>query len=119
MNYNKDVGKFGEELAINYLSKKGYKIIEKNKKVSYFEFDILANFKEKMVFIEVKTRASNVFGKAEEAITHKKMINLKKGINNYLLENKIVHKSIQVDLIAIDINKNKKVANIKHYKDII
>ncbi|RLC38267.1 YraN family protein [Candidatus Falkowbacteria bacterium] len=118
MNYRKKVGDYGEKIAANYLKRKGYLIIEKNVKVSFKEIDIIAKIKEIIVFIEVKTRTSNTLGSADEAISGKKINNLKKAINSYLAENKIKANNIRLDFIAINIDKYKKIANIKHFEDI-
>ena len=118
MDYRKKVGNFGEKIAISYLKRKGYKIIDRNVKISYKEIDIIASIKEKIVFFEVKTRASRSLGSAEEAINTKKMKFLKKAVSYYIKENKIDANKTRLDFIAIDIFKSKKIANIKHYKDI-
>ena len=118
MNYRKKVGMYGEKLAANYLARKGYKILDKNVKISYQEIDIVANIRKKIVFFEVKTRTSFNLGAADEAINSKKIKNLKKAIKNYIRDKRINANNIRLDFIAIDINKSKKIANIKHYKDI-
>jgi len=113
---SKKLGDFGEILAKNYLIKRGYKILAQNYKNSYQEIDIIAKIKEKYVFIEVKTRESEL-EYPENALNYKKTNNLKKAISAYLVKNQgISH--FQLDLIAIKIDKNSKMANIKHYKDI-
>jgi putative endonuclease len=119
MNYKQKVGKFGENLAKNYLINKGYKIIEQNYQNSYQEVDILANFRGETVFIEVKTRTSNTFGRADEAVSERKINNLLKVMDEYLFTRKIDPDKARLDLIAIDINKLKKVAKIRHYRNII
>lgn len=119
MNYNQRVGKFGEELARSYLVRHGYKIIDYNVKTSYQEIDIIAKLNDILVFVEVKTRTSDKFGRADEAVTSVKASNFKKAINYYLFKNNLKFKDAQADLIAVDINKFKKVAKIKHYKSII
>ncbi len=118
MNYRQNVGKFGETLAKNFLIRHGYKIIDCNVKISYQEIDIVANFKEKIVFVEVKTMTSSAFGLAEDNITSKKIKNLKKALNTYLNNNNLGLENIRLDLISIDICKNKKIAKIKHFKDL-
>ena len=118
MNSNKKIGDFGEQLAVNYLVKKGYTILATNEKLGYQEIDIIANIKSKLVFVEVKTRVSKIYGEANEAITTKKVSNLKKAIEKYLIINELEPQEVGLDLLAIDIDKNKKIANIKHYKDI-
>ncbi len=120
MSYNQDVGKFGEELARNYLVKKGYKIIGQNIKTSFKEIDIIAEEKsDELVFVEVKTRTSQTLGPAEEALTPAKINNFKKGVDLYLMwRDRLDDKEVRLDLISVDIDKFKKTAQIKHYKDI-
>jgi len=119
--HNKLVGKFGEELAKKYLIKHGYKIIERNIQISHKEIDIIAKFKDILVFVEVKTRTSNRYGEADESMSRRKTKNLRYAIKRYLSnsDNKIYYRDIKADLIAVDIDKNRKIAKIKHYKDII
>ena len=76
---NITTGKKGEELAQEYLAKKGYKILETNKRFSRFcEIDIIAQDKDTLVFCEVKTRKTNICGSPLEAITKSKYQNIKK-----------------------------------------
>ncbi|MBA3047341.1 YraN family protein [Patescibacteria group bacterium] len=118
MNHNQKVGQFGEKLAIDYLTRKGYKIIDKNIKISYREIDVIARKNNGLIFIEVKTRTSDKFGFADEAVSSKKIKRLKTAISAYLKNDNSGLKNLRLDLIAIDINKGKKIAKIKHYKDI-
>jgi len=118
MNYEQRVGFFGEKLAREYLIKKGYKIIEKNKKLSYQEIDIIANIKNKIVFIEVKTRTNNNGRLAEEAINKNKIKNMKKAIISYIYLKKLNLDNAQFDVIIVNIDKLKKIAKIKHYLNI-
>lgn len=121
MNYRQKVGQFGETLAKNYLIKHGFKIIGRNIKTSYKEIDIIAKLKDVLVFVEVKTRTSNKYGEADEGINSKKFKNLRYAVKRYLCDNdgKINYRDIRADLIAVDIDRNKKIAKIKHYRDII
>ena len=119
MHYNKKVGNFGEKLACKYLQKKGYKIISRNTRAKHNEIDIIAKIKEVIVFVEVKTRTNSNFGIAEDAICRYKMNHLNNAINFYLNYKKITHENFRLDYIAININKIKKIANIKHFKDIL
>lgn len=118
MEYKQRVGKFGEKLAKNYLIRHGYQIIDSNVKTSYQEIDIIAKISKKIIFIEVKTRTSILFGTADESINAKKIQNLKKAINNYVEKNDLDLENISLDLISIDINKYRKTAKIRHYKDL-
>ena len=119
MNYNQKVGMFGEELACKYLNGKGYIIVDRNIKDSYQEIDIISKKDDLIVFIEVKTRTNNNLESADEAIDKKKTEYLNKAIENYCYKNNIDVEKIRIDLIAINIDKQNKKANIKHYKNII
>ena len=67
---NRKFGDAGEELACRYLEKNGYKILERNKYYSRFcELDIVAQEKNTIVFVEVKTRRTNDYGTPMEAVT--------------------------------------------------
>ena len=120
MNYRKIIGAYGEELAKKYLIRKKYKIINQNIQASNKEIDIIAKQNKILVFVEVKTRTNIKYGKADEAMSRKKISHLRKAIGIYLDNyNKEKYKNIRLDLVAIDINKEKKTARIKHYKEII
>jgi len=108
-------GKNGEKLAIQFLKNKGFNIITKNYYTKFGEIDIIAEKKELLVFIEVKTRHTNKFGEPQEAITKTKKHKIHLSIKTYLSKNK-VNKQIRFDVIGIKIKKNK--AYIKHIKDI-
>jgi len=119
MNHNQTVGKYGEDLAKNYLKKLGYKIIDSNVKISFKEIDIVALDGKILVFCEVKTRTSSIYGNADDALINKKINNMKKAAGMYLGRNKNNYEDIRLDFIAVDIDKLDKNANISHYKDIL
>jgi len=117
--FKKDLGKFGEKLACDYLEEKGYAIIEKNFYTRGGEIDIIAKDGNILVFVEVKTRTSLVFGPPEEAIDFSKQRKLAKTIEFYLLKNNFYNQSYRVDSIAIEIDKERKKAKIRHEKNIL
>ena len=119
MNHNQKIGKFGEDLACEYLKRKGYSIVDRNIKNSYQEIDIIAKKEDSLVFFEVKTRTSDRMGSADEQINNKKLENLNNAILKYLDIHSLDKIEPSLDLIAIDINRETKIANIKHYKDIV
>lgn len=114
----KQIGDYGENIAAEFLIKKGWKIIQRNLKASYQEMDILALKDGTFAFIEVKTRLSDSLGGADYAITGRKMRNLKRGIRKFIHRHKIDENLIRLDLISVDICKKTKTAKIKHYTDI-
>jgi len=66
------IGKMGESIAVRYLKKQGYRIVEQNYRSKVGEIDIIAREKQSLVFVEVKTRSSGSFGSPKWAITPKK-----------------------------------------------
>jgi len=101
------------------IKKLGYKILERNYRIRGGEIDIVAMDKNFLVFIEVKTRISQIYGPAEEAFALAKSNRFKRGIEMFIKNNKISADDIRADLIAVDINRLKKTAKIKHFKDIL
>jgi len=100
MDYRKDTGNKGENIAANYLLQHGYIIVNKNWRYKHLEVDIIASKKNKLHFIEVKTRTSERFGKPEESIGRDKMKNLKNAAEEYLYQHP-EWKYIQFDVVAI------------------
>ena len=116
MNYRQKVGKFGEKLAIDYLIKHGYCIIETNVKISYKEIDVVANFKGKMIFVEVKTRQNLEYGEPEYAITKSKQKQIRKIAELYLFDKEIMELECRFDVVAVLLQgKGKPVIN--HYEN--
>lgn len=110
---NKKIGNAGEDLACRYLEKQGYQILERNKHYSRFcEIDIIAKYKNTVVFVEVKTRKTNSFGTPQEAITKTKFENIKKGVQFYLSENKV--KDFRIDIVCITLKPELKIEHLKN-----
>jgi len=78
------LGKEGEDEAVKYLEKKGYRIIERNFLCRQGEIDIIALDKEYIVFVEIKTRTNTEYGLPSESVTEKKIKHMKKAIQYYL-----------------------------------
>lgn len=116
------VAKKGEELAVEFLRKKGYKIIDRNFRRGYGEIDIVAieNLgKEKtLIFVEVKTRSSTKFGSPLEAIPFWKIKSLVRTAQFYKLIHSNLPDSLRIDAVAVTLSKNNSVENIEHVKNI-
>ena len=111
---NVSLGKNGEEIAVKYLEKQGYKILETNKRFSNIcEIDIIALDKSTLVFVEVKTRKTAVCGHPFEAITKTKYSHIKQGIFLYMQENK-QYKKYRIDAISVLIKPEFKIEHLKN-----
>jgi len=82
--YNKKLGAAGEKAAVKYLKKKKYKILEKNYTCPFGEADIIARDGEDIVFVEVKTRTSLIYGEPASAVTEKRQQNYRRIAYCYL-----------------------------------
>ena len=111
---NISTGKNGEEIAQKYLIKNGLKILETNKRFSRFcEIDIIAQEKDTLVFVEVKTRKTDVCGHPLEAITKTKYQHIKQGLFLYLKENP-QYKKYRIDAISILLKPELKIEHLKN-----
>ena len=107
------LGKKGEQKAIAFLEDLGYTIVEVNWRKHKFEIDVIAKDKHELVFVEVKTRSTALFGLPEEAVTLKKQKHLIDGADYYLQENEIDLES-RFDVISVIINEEKEIKHIKN-----
>ena len=101
MMQKKELGKKGEEVALRFLKKRGYRIIEKNYVCKLGEMDIIAKEKDTLVFIEVKTRTSTAFGPPQLAVNLSKQRQLSKVALNYLKEKHLEDVKARFDVVAI------------------
>lgn len=118
MRISNPIAKRGEDLAAQYLTKKGYKIIERNFRKGYGEIDIICVKDNTLVFVEVKTRTSNLYGGAIEAIAYHKIKSLIKTVQFYKMLHSKLPELMRVDAILIDLNSNNEVKNIEHVENI-
>lgn len=111
------LGKFGEQLAADYLINKGYKILTKNYYTREGEIDLICQKNKVIIFVEVKTRTNRIFGWPEEDVTDEKFEKIATTAEKYLEDN-IINKEWQIDIISILINKKTKTAQITHLENI-
>ena len=110
------LGKMGEEIAVDYLKKKGYRIVERGYRLFRGELDIIAYDRATLVFVEVKTRAGTEFGLPEEAVTPAKQNQIKRIAQGYLMERGLVDTDCRFDVLAILINGDDGPV-ITHFRD--
>ncbi len=107
MALHNTVGTDGENLAAAWLRDKGYDILYRNWRHSYFEIDIIAMKNKMLHFVEVKCRNHSPFGFPEDSVTKKKFKHLKKAADEYLFLNP-GHSWIQYDILSVTLYKNKE-----------
>lgn len=111
-------GKYGEEKALAFLLNNGYTILEQNFQKGYGEIDIIALDGNVLVFVEVKSRWSDEFGRPEEAITPWKIRALVRSANYYKMLHPELPDLLRIDVVAIEINQDKTIKRIELIKNI-
>jgi putative endonuclease len=112
-----ELGKKGEEHAVGFLKKSGYRIIQRNYKNKLGEIDIIAKDKNTLCFIEVKTRTSLRFGLPQEAITFRKQKKLNKVALSYLKQYNLWDVPARFDTVSVVLNNQDKI-EINIIKDV-
>ena len=114
MAEHNELGKRGENLAVEYLLKNGYKIVKRNWRFQKAEVDIIAKKENVLAVIEVKTRSNDYFGNPQDFVSPKKIKLLVRAIDEYVIKHDL-DVEVRFDIIAI-INK-KHTLNIEHLKN--
>lgn len=109
--HKKLLGRTGEKIAIEFLKKRGYNIIEKNYKTRIGEIDIIATDKDAIVFVEVKTRKSDAFGHGAEAVDNRKQEKYFKVAAEYLQKNDKADVPCRFDVIELQDGKINHIQN--------
>lgn len=111
MTDNQILGKLGEDIAADYLEKNGYSIVSRNQRVAKNELDIIAEDKDCLVFVEVKTRSclypeSGQYGIPSRAVDVSKRKNTVKAARDYLYSHH-TEKQPRIDVIEVYILDQK------------
>ena len=116
MATHNDTGKWGEDLAVAYLEKKGYTIVERDWKSGRKDIDIIALDDDVVVFVEVKTRHNRLYGEPEDAIDYRKLQNLQQAISHYV-KFRHIRQDIRFDIISI-VGTIGSEPDIQHIQDV-
>ena len=108
------LGRWGEDLAVGFLKARGMKILERNFRCPAGEIDIIARSGKQIVFVEVKTRKSELFGSPQEAVNQRKQQQIIRTAQWYL-EQKPVNLQPRFDVLAIRTGDGETV--LEHIPD--
>jgi putative endonuclease len=106
-------GRLGETFAAEYLVRQGYEILEKNYRRQFGEVDIVARDRGTLVFVEVKTRHSNIYGTPFEAVDKRKQRQLSKTAQGYLLSCQLHDTAARFDVIGVTLDTNNQPVQIE------
>ncbi len=111
-----DLGRTGELLALQYLRRKGYAIVETRFRFLRGEIDIVARDGDTLVFVEVKMRTGGGYGRPEESVTAGKQRQIRKVAQGYLLLRRPGDLPCRFDVVAIRPDGVRKYA-VEHFRD--
>ena len=114
MAKHNELGKKGEDIAAQYLSEKGYEILERNWRNRHKEIDIIAKDGNELVIVEVKTRQNDEHGEPDLAVTLPKQTRLIDSANAYMFQNNL-DINTRFDIISIVFKDERPV--IDHIQD--
>jgi putative endonuclease len=99
-NSTNSIGKLGESIACTHLKERGFKIVEQNWRFGKKEIDLIAEYQDYIVFVEVKTREDEFPGRIEEFVNRKKQRHIIAAAGEYMRQNDI-EKEARFDVITI------------------
>lgn len=116
MSAKTEIGKKGELLAKKYLSENGYKILAENWRYKKAEIDVICKKDNILVFIEVKTKSYDFYGKPEESVASAQEARIMDAAQRYMEE--IGYDwEIRFDIISIILDKSLNASKIDHFED--
>ena len=108
-----ETGALGERIACDFLGKNGYEILENNYRCPEGEIDIIARQEDTLVFVEVRTKKSRLFGSPEESITLGKREKLRTLAQYYIQEHDNLPTDWRIDVVAIEMEKSCRITRIE------
>lgn len=115
MAVHNDLGNLAEELAASFLAEKGYKILVKNFRYQRGEIDIIAEFNNQIIIVEVKARGSDIFMEPQEAVTKTKIKSLVM-VADFFMKDRNLNQEVRFDIIAV-LPDEKGRLQITHLED--
>lgn len=110
------LGAYGEEVAAVYLREQGYTLIERNFRCPLGEIDIIAKKRHDLIFVEVKTRRSTLFGLPQDAVGRQKQRQIIRSAQWYLKSPGVSRHHPRFDVIAILVRPGQ-MPEINHIQD--
>jgi putative endonuclease len=110
-------GARGEEIAVKFLKKNGYKILQRNYSTKFGEIDVIGYDHGTISFVEVKARQSEEFGPPELAVTQTKKNHIIKTARKYITENKLEEISCRFDVVSVRLSSTDKSQEVRLLKN--
>ena len=112
---NQSSGAWGEDVALRYLTRRGYRLVERNYRTRRGEIDLIVRHEDTLVFVEVKLRRTTGFGDPLEAVTQSKQKTLRRLAEQYLADHQPDYDTLRFDVIGILASRDR--LRINHIED--
>jgi putative endonuclease len=109
-----ELGRHGEDLAVEYLRDRGYVVLSRNWRCREGEIDVVAADQEQLVVVEVKTRSGTGYGTPAEAVTVRKAGRIRRVTQAWMTTHRIRWCEIRFDVLAILAEPGRPV-HVQHY----
>lgn len=110
-----ELGRYGENVAANYLVDHGYDVIERNVRYRFGEVDIIAKKEDGLIVVEVKTRRTQTYGMPCEAVHWKKKQHIRHVVSMFLATRDVDYEYIQFDVIEVYVTEEER-PQLRHMK---
>jgi len=110
------LGRSGERRAVEYLKRKGFRVVETGFRMFHGEIDIIAYEGDTLVFLEVKTRRGREFGAPEESVTPFKQRRIRRVAEGYLFKKRLEQVPCRFDVLAVE-GDEERGFSIRHFPD--
>jgi putative endonuclease len=112
------LGQLGEDAAVKLLARKGLRILARNLRLDRLELDIVAEDRDALVFVEVKTRAEGSLATPAEALTPQKAGRLLRAARLYLSSHDQWSRACRFDLVSV-LARQGRITAIEHTENVI
>ena len=111
------LGQKGERVARRFLHRKGLKIVAHSMRNVYGEIDLIAVDQRTVVFVEVKTRSSNVAGEPAEAVDDKKQRHMTTAALTYLRKHRLLEHAARFDVVTLVWSDEQHFPQVEHIEN--
>lgn len=94
-------GKTGEDIAVSYLKKNGYRILDRNFKTEIGEIDVVVTDNEALIFVEVKARTTDNYGLPSEAVDYHKRVKINQVASQYIKKYRMENVNVRFDVVEV------------------
>jgi putative endonuclease len=115
MDPRRAFGNAGEDLAADYLSRKGVKTLARQVRTDYGEIDLVCEEGDELVFVEVKTRQTDTSGPPEASITPAKFGKMRRCAESYVAEHALESRPYRLDVLSIWLKEGAAEPDILHF----